>query len=257
MEVEQTSSAAAGWFNDPSGEPQLRYWDGTQWTNHVHPLAPPASVAPSGTGNGHTATPPVAEVEQVGPTPVTTAEAAEALSEKQVAYLTEQLQFGALVKRAFGWAAMAPLIVAALGAGLVRLTLYIPLFGWVFALWGIVGTIAAVLATGIAIPLLALVLLPVVLLVKRPRLRQDLESGKAIRQRGTFVVEDPKVGMAQLRTGSGKSFDLTSGQLAKLVDVLPASGDVHVLTGSLVKTVETSLILGLYDESGRELLAAS
>ena len=34
--VNPTSSAApAGWYNDPLGIPQLRWWNGMAWTNHV------------------------------------------------------------------------------------------------------------------------------------------------------------------------------------------------------------------------------
>lgn len=29
----------AGWYQDPSGSPQMRWWDGTRWTNGVAPLA--------------------------------------------------------------------------------------------------------------------------------------------------------------------------------------------------------------------------
>jgi hypothetical protein len=36
----------AGWYQDPSGHPQMRWWDGRRWTNGVAPLsayaAPPA-----------------------------------------------------------------------------------------------------------------------------------------------------------------------------------------------------------------------
>lgn len=36
----------AGWHPDPSGAPQLRYWDGTRWTEHVQATAPAAPVTP-------------------------------------------------------------------------------------------------------------------------------------------------------------------------------------------------------------------
>ena len=29
------SGTPAGWYHDPSGRFELRYWDGTQWTEHV------------------------------------------------------------------------------------------------------------------------------------------------------------------------------------------------------------------------------
>jgi hypothetical protein len=28
-------SAPAGWFEDPDGRHQYRFWDGTAWTDHV------------------------------------------------------------------------------------------------------------------------------------------------------------------------------------------------------------------------------
>lgn len=30
-----TPSVPAGWYSDPSGRYELRYWDGTEWTEHV------------------------------------------------------------------------------------------------------------------------------------------------------------------------------------------------------------------------------
>lgn len=44
------SSPAPGWYADPSGAPGLRWWDGAQWTEHVHvaeaAAVPMASVSP-------------------------------------------------------------------------------------------------------------------------------------------------------------------------------------------------------------------
>src|SRR5438874_2117673 len=31
---------APGWYRDPGGSGQLRYWDGGAWTTHVQPQAP-------------------------------------------------------------------------------------------------------------------------------------------------------------------------------------------------------------------------
>jgi hypothetical protein len=38
----------AGWYPDPEGKPQSRYWDGDSWTDQLGPLLPaPAQAAPS------------------------------------------------------------------------------------------------------------------------------------------------------------------------------------------------------------------
>jgi Protein of unknown function (DUF2510) len=49
MGVTMTSTAPpptpAGWYSDPSGNGQLRWWDGARWTEHVTALPPVASAA--------------------------------------------------------------------------------------------------------------------------------------------------------------------------------------------------------------------
>lgn len=42
------SSVVAGWYKDPKGESDMRWWDGAQWTSHVHP--PPPVGQPVGVG---------------------------------------------------------------------------------------------------------------------------------------------------------------------------------------------------------------
>jgi hypothetical protein len=37
----------AGWFRDPGGTDQLRWWDGTAWTGHLTPMPPAASPQPT------------------------------------------------------------------------------------------------------------------------------------------------------------------------------------------------------------------
>jgi hypothetical protein len=41
------STAAPGWYPDPSGQAAWRYWDGSAWTAHQSPGAPAASPAPA------------------------------------------------------------------------------------------------------------------------------------------------------------------------------------------------------------------
>lgn len=34
--TDSTATAAAGWYDDPAGSGQKRWWDGTQWSEHLH-----------------------------------------------------------------------------------------------------------------------------------------------------------------------------------------------------------------------------
>ncbi|MFP5327301.1 MAG: DUF2510 domain-containing protein [Acidimicrobiia bacterium] len=44
--------AEPGWYPDPSGTPQQRYWDGAQWTEHVAPMAAPQTAPPAQRSRG-------------------------------------------------------------------------------------------------------------------------------------------------------------------------------------------------------------
>jgi hypothetical protein len=64
-EITPATEVPAGWYTDPNGAAQDRYWDGRAWTEHVRPVAgrrmapayappPPVAAAPpvATTGNG-------------------------------------------------------------------------------------------------------------------------------------------------------------------------------------------------------------
>lgn len=38
-------SVPAGWYRDPLGLPQLRWWDGSSWTNRIEQHRPEIQVA--------------------------------------------------------------------------------------------------------------------------------------------------------------------------------------------------------------------
>lgn len=40
----QTRGVAAGWYADPQGQPQNRFWDGIKWTEHTQALPPPMTA---------------------------------------------------------------------------------------------------------------------------------------------------------------------------------------------------------------------
>jgi Protein of unknown function (DUF2510) len=64
--------AAPGWYRDPAGSPQLRWWDGANWTEHLsaaapqyqqpQPYAPDQAYAPAQTYAPYTPTPLVRPV---------------------------------------------------------------------------------------------------------------------------------------------------------------------------------------------------
>lgn len=45
-----TQQGPPGWFPDPAGTPQLRYFDGQQWTSNYSPLPPPPKRGAGGAG---------------------------------------------------------------------------------------------------------------------------------------------------------------------------------------------------------------
>ncbi|MCA1845810.1 MAG: RDD family protein, partial [Actinobacteria bacterium] len=87
-------STPLGWYRDPSGRHELRFWDGSMWTAQVsnggvvgidepnRPAGPPVSapssgygLAPSGYSQGPSTYRPVAQPSPAGPPPWATAQA--------------------------------------------------------------------------------------------------------------------------------------------------------------------------------------
>src|SRR5581483_5986638 len=134
-----------------------------------------------------------------------------------------------------------------IGKNLTKIASWIPIFGWIFAIWGIAGTVVLVVGTVLASPLLALLLLPVVLLVKRPKFARDLESGAASRQTGTFVVTKSPLGGGKILTGS-ESVTVGTSALESMRTALSKS-EPFSFDGSLVFARESRELLGGYDAS--------
>jgi len=92
----------ANWYADPEGGPQMRYWDGSAWTQHFtdypQPTPPPpppptAEVADSGVASADQPSPPPVAV---GPTPSAPAGPARR-QQKTAVYLTVAVAVLALV----------------------------------------------------------------------------------------------------------------------------------------------------------------
>ncbi|ADG89380.1 hypothetical protein TBS_34160 [Thermobispora bispora] len=61
------TTTPAGWYPDPYGSPLLRWWDGTQWTEHTHP--PVAGQSPPQPGRPQPAQQPWQPQPPAGPGP--------------------------------------------------------------------------------------------------------------------------------------------------------------------------------------------
>jgi hypothetical protein len=150
------STVPAGWYADPSGQPDLqRWWDGTAWTDHVHPTAPvvPATAVAVDTLDPVAAHVPAADVAPVSdvavaePAPAGDAPATAAPATSVAA--TTWPTAGATWRTAGDGAGAAtpsgptarsgtdPLAIVALVAGLL----------WVFGL----GAVAAIVCGGLAL----------------------------------------------------------------------------------------------------------
>lgn len=92
----------AGWYPDPSGAQQLRWWDGTQWTAHYAPSAGAGAVAGAGAGGAASAQQP-AYVQQ----PVAPAYAQQPAYGQVYAPTRPRLADGARVYNAYIWLVVA------------------------------------------------------------------------------------------------------------------------------------------------------
>jgi hypothetical protein len=178
------------------------------------------------------------------------------LSARQRNYLEREAQAGVCLKKALVSAVAFPGYLAAFGFGISRLLGRVAILGPFLLLWGIIISVCAGLLALVATPVIALILTPVVLFVtRRPKLRRDLEEGRALADSGSFLVSEARFGGAgELRCGTTR-FDLTREQFDSVRPALSADDeDVPRLTGSVVHAIHSSLLLGVYDRSGHELV---
>lgn len=117
----------AGWYPDPEDPAQLRYWDGTTWTDHRHPVEPAAAA-------------PAAEAPQYAFTPTPSAPpAAPPVSGTAPGYPVAPA-YGA----APGYAAPAQNVPALVGLILAIVGTVLGLLMGVFVLVGIAGGIVSI-----------------------------------------------------------------------------------------------------------------
>lgn len=97
MAPDQAAPVPAGWYPDPYGASELRWWDGQNWTESVHPpvAAPPAPPAPAPPAQEPAAQQPVMQEPVAQEPPVQTPAVQEpAVQEPDPQYLgVEALQF--------------------------------------------------------------------------------------------------------------------------------------------------------------------
>src|SRR5436309_4631744 len=141
-----------------------------------------------------------------------------ALEPAHAEYLRNEPSFGALAALALRVSLAAPLFLLGIFVGITRLVSRVPLIGWLLAIYAFIGTVVGVVVGIAAIPVVFLVLLPVVLFGRRNKLNQDVSTGRAVRQSGTFqVTESPGGGALQ---SSLKRFRLSKAQVEGLKPAL-------------------------------------
>lgn len=178
------------------------------------------------------------------------------LAPEQSEYLTNEASFGALVRLAFRVSLATPLILMSVCIGLTKLVSRVPLIGWLLAIYGFILTVVAVVGGLVAVPLVALVLLGAVLAGRRPKLHRDLASRNAVRQSGTFEVNDNGAAGGTL-VSPYKKFRLSRKEIEGLRPALTTTEEGSTLTGAVVHAVHSGDLLAAYDESGRELIAVT
>ena len=70
MTPEQPTSVPPGWYPDPHGVAELRWWDGSDWTDHLHNTDASAENAEPTAAEPAFAEPAPAEPAPVEPAPV-------------------------------------------------------------------------------------------------------------------------------------------------------------------------------------------
>jgi hypothetical protein len=190
------------------------------------------------------------------------------LSEEQRAYLTSQIGVGVLARRALASAAMTPVVLSGFVRGLRRLRWFwlvytIPLIGLLVLIYGFIAIFAAAFVGVLAIPVVFLVTLPVALFAKRPKLRADLASGRALRYSGSFRVKlgTYKLSRADLRRRAtlicdDAKFDVSMAHLQSLAPALvdpDSSTGVVTLHGTIERTVHHPMLLRVRDRTGCDL----
>jgi hypothetical protein len=190
------------------------------------------------------------------------------LSEEQRAYLTSQIGVGVLARRALAGAAMTPIVLSDVVIGLRRLRWMwlvdaIPLMGFLVWFYSFIAIFAALFVGVVAIPVVFLVTLPLALLAKRPKLRADLASGRALRCSGSFPVKlgTNKLSRADLRRRStlicdDAKFDVRTADLKSIAPALVFSdpnGEVATLHGTIEWTVHHPMLLRVRDQTGHDL----
>jgi hypothetical protein len=279
------SVPAAGWYQDPWGQAAHRYWDGSQWTAHTDPDTQAAqqqrpagaAVVTVGAPSAATAAESVVAASPSDPAaaePAVTAKPAKqpaaepplvpnveqvddvALSDDQRAFLADQATLGKSLLMAFRWVGVVIAKTAAYGDRVARIVRYVPLLGFILWIYAIVATIAIPLVLTVASPLIALLLLPAVLVIKRPKVRADLDSGRAVRAVGTFVVRRGRAGGGFL-IAPKSSLYLSSDEFGSLQKAHPGNERSFSIAGAMVRGARSGVLLGFYDKDGTELVGPS
>jgi hypothetical protein len=171
-------------------------------------------------------------------------------------YLAGEADTGSLIKLAFRVSLAAPLILFAVCLTLTKMVARVPVIGWLLGIYGVILTVAGVVLGIVAVPLVFVVLVPTVLLGRRPKLNRDLATSSALRQTGTFEVNEDGRGGAAL-VSAIKKFRLSKDDMDGIRPALTSTEQGVTLTGALVHAQNAGDLLAAYDDSGRRLIGVT
>jgi hypothetical protein len=178
------------------------------------------------------------------------------LSPAHAGYLASEAGFATLIRLAFRVSLATPILLFALCVALTKRVARVPLIGWLLGICGAILTVLGVILGVLAVPLVFLAVLPVVLLNRRSKLREDLAANSALRQSGSFQVsEDGRGGAALVSTH--KRFRLSRDELEGLRPALTGGEQGTTLIGAVVHAANAGDLLAAYDDSGRQLIGVA
>jgi hypothetical protein len=181
------------------------------------------------------------EAVESGSTALAPASYEVALTPAQTDYLRGEATPKSQAVTAFAYGLMVPVMLGSLVWGLTKLVSRVPIIGWLLGIYGLLATIVLACAGILVLPITFLATFAYGLIVRRTKLRRDVDGGRAVQVTGTFPVNlwGDRGGRIKLPE---KGVDLNSEQMNKIRPTLDAS---RQFSGTVVHSPNAYELLGI------------